>query len=333
MIKLEDIGSIGSHLNRPECVLTHQSGLLFTSDWTDNGGISIISTNGNVQRILSRENTFTVRPNGVAIEPSGSFLLAHLGNDDGGIYRLHPDGALEDLITEVDGKPLPPSNYIHLDQQGRSWITISTRKIPRADAYRQDIADGFIVLIDKHGCKVVADDLGYTNECLVHPDGQRLFVNETFSRRLTCFDIEANGNLSNRRTICEFDAGTYPDGMTFDTSGGIWITSIISNRVIRVQEDGSQQIIVEDLDPEHINIVEAAFQANELGRPHLDKAKSKQLKNISSLAFGGHDLRTAYLGCLLGDHIAYFKTPYSGVAPVHWDAPLNKLQAFLKPAQ
>ncbi|WP_430474371.1 SMP-30/gluconolactonase/LRE family protein [Thalassospira lucentensis] len=329
MISLDNIEFVGQGLNRPECVLTHKSGLLFAADWTKNGGVSIIGTDHSVHHILSKDSSFEVRPNGIAVEQKGSFLLAHLGPETGGLFRLYPDGTLEDVLTELDGTALPPSNYVHIDTQGRTWITVSTRQVPRAAAYRGDVADGYVILIDEIGARIVADDIGYTNECLVHPDGKRLFVNETFARKLSSFDIDAKGNLSNKKIVCEFGAGTFPDGMTFDTEGGIWITSIVSNRVIRVTEDGTQEILIEDVDQEHLDNVEDAFGRAAMGRPHLDRAHSQKLKNISSLAFGGADLKTAYLGCLLGDQIARFQSPFSGVKPAHWDAPLSKLRPLL----
>jgi hypothetical protein len=55
-----------------------------------------------------------------------------------------------------------------------------------------------------------------------------------------------------------------------------------------------------------------------MGRPHLDQVVSRRLRNISSLAFGGADLRTGYLGCLLGDSIATFRSPVAGFPPAHW---------------
>ena len=57
----------------------------------------------------------------------------------------------------------------------------------------------------------------------------------------------------------------------------------------------------------------------ELTRPHLDRIGSRRLKNISSLAFGGPDLRTVYLGCLLGEAVALFRSPVPGRPPVHWE--------------
>jgi hypothetical protein len=248
----------------------------------------------------------------------GSFLLCHLGAESGGVYRLAEDGTLSSFLLEVDGLPLPPTNYAHLDAQGRVWITVSTKLIPRAAGYTPHHADGFIALVDKSGARIVAENLGYTNECVVHPDGKRLFVNETFGRRLTSFEIAENGDLINKTTVAEFGVGIYPDGLVFDAEGAVWITSIVSNRVVRITADGQQETIVEDCDPAHLEWVEEAFQAGQMGRPHLDDVKSKQLRNISSLAFGGPDLKTVYLGCLLTDTIYTFPSPQAGHPPAHW---------------
>jgi tetratricopeptide (TPR) repeat protein len=82
--------------------------------------------------------------------------------------------------------------------------------------------------------------------------------------------------------------------------------------------DPQMQKMLEDGDPAHVQWAEDAYRANALGRPHLDTRAGRRLANISSLAFGGPDLRTAYLGCLLGDSIATFRTPVAGHPPVHW---------------
>jgi hypothetical protein len=161
--------------------------------------------------------------------------------------------------------------------------------------------------------------MGYTNEALLSPDGQWLYVNETFARRLTRFRVAADGALGARETVTVFGHGTYPDGLAFDAEGGVWITGIISNRVLHVARDGAQTIVVEDADTAHVEWCEQAYLAGTLGRPHLDKAAGRVLRNISSLAFGGLQLRTAYLGCLQGDAIACFDAPVAGHAPVHWE--------------
>lgn len=332
MLPLSQISFLGHGLNRPECVITHESGLLFAADWTGDGGVAILTPQGEVTRHLSRGAPRALRPNGIALELDGRFLLAELGEKTGGIWRLHPNGAVEPILAEIDGAPLPPTNYAHRDAAGRLWVTVSTRSTPRHLAWRADVADGFIVLVAHGRPRIVADGLGYTNECITSPDGDYLYVNETFARRLTRFRITDDG-LAERETVAVFGEGTFPDGLVFDAKGGIWVTSIVSNRVIRVTPDGEQEIVIEDADPAHIAWVEQSYRAGELERAHLDTVKSARLKSISSLAFGGPDRRTAYLGCLLGDAVACFPSPVAGAVPAHWSYSLDELGEQLAATQ
>lgn len=315
-IALETLRFVGNDLNRPECVLATARGELFTADWR--GGVAHLRADGSQALYVSRlSGGRPLRPNGIALRADGSFLLADLGESLGGVFVLGRGGDVRPLLERVDGIDLPPTNFVHDDGSGRIWITVSTQHCPRAAAYRRDVADGFIVLLDGRGARVVADRLGYTNEALLSPDRRWLYVNETFGRRLSRFRVAEDGSLYGRETVTEFGAGTFPDGLAFDADGGVWITSIVSNRVIRVDRDGGQQLMLEDCDAGHLERCEAAFAAGAMGRPHLDTDGGRVLRNISSLAFGGPDLRTAYLGCLLGDQLASFRAPVAGHAPTH----------------
>jgi sugar lactone lactonase YvrE len=325
-VRLEDLRYRGSGLSRPECLVTHESGWIFASDWQGSGGVACVSPEGAVHRIVAiRPENDPLRPNGIALEAGGTFLAAHLGAETGGLFRLHPDGRCEPVLLALRGVPLPPSNFPLVDRRGRIWLTISTRKVPRALDYRPEAETGFIVLIDHGAARIVADGLGYTNECALSADETELFVNETFARRLTRFSVDEDGNLSNRTTVAEFGSGTFPDGIMLDEAGNFWITSIVSNRVIRVDRNGRQTTILEESDPTHLAEVEHAFQAGSMGRSHLDGSPARRLRNISSLSFGGPSLSEAYLGCLLGDSIAIFDAPVRGLPLISYTAPLGAL--------
>lgn len=312
------LATVGQGLVRPECVLATRSGDLYAADFR--GGVAHIRPDGRIDLYVgTRPDGTPLKPNGVALRGDGSFLIADLGAETGGVFNLHRDGRVDVVLDRLDGKPLPPSNFVTQDREGRIWVTVSTRLVPRALGYRKTCNDGFVILIDDRGARIVADGLGYTNECAIDPQHRWLYVNETFRRRMSRFELTPEG-LGRRETVTEFGAGTFPDGLAFDSEGSLWVTSIVSNRVIRVLPDtGVQAVMLEDSDPGHLAWVEAAYQAGELDRPHLDSVKSRQLRNISSLAFGGPDLRTAYLGCLLGDSIATFRTDIPGEPPVHWE--------------
>jgi sugar lactone lactonase YvrE len=316
-LSLDALAFIGNGLNRPECVLCTARGDLFSADWR--GGVAHILPDGSQRLYTGRApDGRELRPNGIALQRDGSFLLADLGTELGGVFRLTRGGEVSTFLDRVNGIDLPPSNFVFTDSQARTWITVSTRQQPRSLAYRKDIADGFVVLVDNHGARIVADGLGYTNEAAIDPSGKWLYVNETFARKLSRFPLKADGSLGTKEIVTEFGAGTFPDGLAFDIAGHAWITSIVSNRIIRVAPDGSQQLMLEDADPGHLDAAETAFLAGELGRPHLDTIRSQRLRNISSLAFGGPDLRTGYFGCLLGDSLAHLRMPVAGMPPTHW---------------
>jgi len=82
------------------------------------------------------------------------------------------------------------------------------------------------------------DDLSFPNGSVITPDGTTLIVGETFASRMTAFDVEPDGRLSNRRTWAE-TPGIRPDGCCLDQAGGIWIANASTDEVVRVEEGGA----------------------------------------------------------------------------------------------
>ena len=316
-VSLDEISFIGHDLNRPECVIATSTGEILSADWrggvavTANGYSTFVRASGE----LPRDG---IKPNGIALDGFGGVLIAHLSQTEGGVWRMKRDGSTEPWLVEVDGQPLPPTNFVHVDELGRTWITVSTRHVPRDPARSPKIADGYVVLVADGTPRVVADGLGFTNEAKVDPSGKWLYVNETFGRRLTRFRIRPSG-LGGRETFAEFGEGVFPDGLEFDVHGGVWIVSIYSNRLIRVDASRRQRVFLDDFDAAFLAGVEEDFWSGGLVDRAQDLVPARRLRNVSSIAFGGHDRKTAFLGCLQGDRIATFPSPIAGVRPAHWD--------------
>ena len=303
-----NVEPFGRDLNRPECVHCTAQGDVFVSDWR--GGVTRIHPDGR-QTLIKGDRL--VKTNGFAILPDRSFLLAHLDEREGGVWRLTLDGKLTPFLED-----LPPTNFVFAFGE-KVFITVSTRLVPRTLARKPGHADGFILCVDKRGARVVAEGLGFTNECKVDPSGEWLYVNETFGKRLSRFPLHENGDLGERETMVTFGAGVFPDGLDFDAEGGVWITSVFSNRLIRVARDGSQTVVLEDNDPAFVERIEADFARGALAQAGNPDVPAKLIRNLSSSAFGGPGLRTLYLGCLQDSRIYRMPSPVAGARPPHWD--------------
>lgn len=256
--------------------------------------------------------------------------MAHLGDSDGGIYRMHANGDVELVVRTAGGELLPPTNFVIQDSQGRIWLTVSTRKTPRSADYRASANTGFIAVAEAghDDARIVADGLGYTNECVIDEARGYVWVNETFGRKLTRFTLKTTGRveLLDKRCVHRFGAGSYPDGLALDEAGFLWVTSILSNRILRISAEGTLQMMFEDAEEAHLQRTEEAYERDTLGREHLDIACSEMMQNISNLAFGGPTRKRMYIGNLLGDSLPYFDTEFTGVAMPHWDVSLGELQ-------
>ena len=83
----DDFSFIGTDLIRPECVVATKKGDLFASHAGKQGGIVKLANSGGQEFILAKHGDIPEGfvPNGFALLPDGSFLIANVG-DQGGVY-------------------------------------------------------------------------------------------------------------------------------------------------------------------------------------------------------------------------------------------------------
>jgi sugar lactone lactonase YvrE len=303
---IERLDPWGEDLHRPECVVADAAGGVFVSDWR--GGVTRIGPDGGHWSCLPQPGAFALKPNGFALEGDSGFLVAHLGDDSGGVWRLGRDGSVRPVLQQVDGIEVPPTNFVARDARDRLWVSVSTRHHPRQRAWRPDVADGFVVLVEDGAARIVADGLHYTNEVRVDPTGHWLYAIETFGRRLIRFPLRADGGLGSAETVVKWGDGTFPDGFAFDERGAIWITSLVSNRLWRWSGD-ALDIVFEEVNEAFVAEAEAAFAAGRMAAAHLGPIPGTRLQHATSVAFGGPAGRNGFLGTLHGSCIYRFDVP------------------------
>jgi sugar lactone lactonase YvrE len=139
------------------------------------------------------------------------------------------------LTPLVAPEPLLPLNRMNdavADGHGR--IYAGTMPIgcdtPTGSLYRFD-PDGTLTLIDS--------DYIVTNGPAISPDGAWLYHTDSVPRLLYRFPVRPDGSLGARQLFRQFapDEG-HPDGMTFDSDGGLWVACWGAGCVVRLRPDG-----------------------------------------------------------------------------------------------
>ena len=321
------IEMVGHDLQRPECILAEPDGSLWTAD--ARGGVMHIAADGEQTLIaqqptagLSESSSAADRmmggtlPNGIAFDANGDIVIANFGTD--AIERMTRDGTSELLFDNMDGKPLGKMNFCLLDNKGRIWFTVTTRQSPWTISINEKTADGYVGVIDEQGIRVVADGFVGTNEIRFDANEEWLYVVETNAKRISRVRINDAAEEVEREIYGPADLGGYPDGFAFDAYGNLWITLILTERLIALTPDGEVLTLLDDGNPEALAIYNKHYAEGTTTPELMGACKGSLAPMMASITFGGPDLQTVYIGSLAGTSLPSFRSPVPGLPMAHW---------------
>jgi D-xylonolactonase len=128
-------------------------------------------------------------------------------------------GTLQRLAEPEPERTTNRFNDGKCDAQGRFWGGTMD--------FACEAPTGALYRLDGDGHCVRAFDAGYpvTNGPAWSADGRTMFVNDTARRKVFAFPFDAHdGSLGEPRLFLHFEKGDgYPDGMTTDADGRLWI--------------------------------------------------------------------------------------------------------------
>jgi len=142
-----------------------------------------------------------------------------------GMARLHlPADGSDCRLLEWVAKPFPVGSPLRLndaktDAHGRVWAG----SLNNDDESRPD---GRLLRLDEQGrCEEVDGPYGVANGPAISPCQTWMLHTDSGARTIYAFDLDApSGQISNKRVWKRFEeADGYPDGMTFDAQGRVWV--------------------------------------------------------------------------------------------------------------
>lgn len=322
------IRHVGRDLQRPECILAERDGTVWAAD--ARGGAMRIAPDGSQRLVVPAapvqgQADFATRyvqsqgslPNGMAFLPNGDFIIANWGSDS--VEVMTREGCVRRLFDRIDGRPLGKTNFVLRDSRGRVWLTVTTRMQPWTDSINARARDGYIALIDETGVRIVADGFEGTNEVRLDAREEWLYVVESNARRISRLRVGDGGSLSGREVYGPSVLDGFPDGFAFDSFGNLWVTLVMSDKLVAITPEGDVLTLLDDGNPEATERLDRHY-ANRTLTPEIMAAAAGTLAPwMASLTFGGPDLQTVYLGSLRGATLPTFRAPVAGVPPIHWN--------------
>lgn len=171
------------------------------------------------------------------------------------VVLLDADGTLHTLTSLEPDLPDNRLNDAKSDPAGRLWAGTMTMSEARPD--------GALYRIDGEGVtERVVSGLTVSNGLDWSPDATRMYLNDSPTRRVDVFDHDpATGAVSGRRPFARIEPdGGFPDGLTVDAEGGVWVALFAGGQVRRYSPEGT-----------------------------LDAVVPLPVSNVTSLTFGGPD--------------------------------------------
>ena len=204
-----------------------RDGHLWMSDMHDQKVLKV-APSGNFEVVVQLADD---QPSGLGWLPNGDLLIVAMSSRrllrfDGTEISVHAD--LSELASGI-------CNDMVVDSIGRAYVGNFGFDLHHGAPQR----NAELILVEPDGkARCVDDEVLFPNGTVITPDDATLIVAETFAGRLTAFDLDASGELSNRRVWAQLPEGAVPDGICLDAGGGIWSASPSTNNCIRQIEGG-----------------------------------------------------------------------------------------------
>src|SRR5215211_6573421 len=185
-------------------------GRLWFSNWGAQEVVAV-DADGNSEVVTRVPTTL---PFSIDWLPDGRLLI--VSGPEGLLLRMEPDAS---LVTHIDLTGISDKGWNEIVVDGRSNAYVN--------------GAGFDLMAGEE----FAPGIAFPNGMAVTPDNSTLIVAESYGKRLTAFDIAADGGLSSRRVWADLGGGV-PDGICVDAEGAVWYGDVPNKRCVRVREGG-----------------------------------------------------------------------------------------------
>ncbi|MHC4158605.1 MAG: SMP-30/gluconolactonase/LRE family protein [Planctomycetota bacterium] len=163
--------------------------------------------------------------NGLFFDKNGNMLVCEGGRRQ--LVSINPQGKVTVLADRYNNKRLNSPNDLWVDPKGGVYFT--DPRYGRTDDLEQDGEHVYYLSPDRKRFIRVIDDMVKPNGIIGTPDGKLLYVTDHGGDKTFVYNINEDGTLSDKKLF----AAESSDGMTIDSKGNIYLTSMPSSTLSR----------------------------------------------------------------------------------------------------
>ncbi|HLG75754.1 MAG TPA: SMP-30/gluconolactonase/LRE family protein, partial [Ktedonobacteraceae bacterium] len=145
------------------------------------------------------------------------------------------------------------------------------------------------------------------------------YISESNGRRIIRFRIEHDGTLADRESVGPDPLGetAFPDGFALDAEGNVWATIVTQNSLVIITPHGDIHTVFADPNPKAAPALLEAYGSGVMPVRLLGATAGPTIQLPTSVAFGGPDLQTVYMGSLAMPYLLSFRSPVPGLPLQH----------------
>jgi gluconolactonase len=227
-IPIEKFGIFAMRIDHPECIAFNRAGELWAGG--EAGQIYRIPPDGNAQ-LIANMGGFC---GGLAFSPGDELFVC---NPALGIVKVLPNGSFSVFATHAGEHKIICPNYGLFDSAGNYYVTDSGQFRKR---------NGYLLRFAPDGNgKVLAGPFGYANGLALTADDRVLFMVESDTDSVLRFEILSDGSVSKPEVYAD-GCGRFPDGLTLDAEGNLYVCCYASDEIWRVSPDRDKTLFAWD---------------------------------------------------------------------------------------
>jgi sugar lactone lactonase YvrE len=196
-------------------------GNLYAVNFEKEGTIGIVDSLGNAS--LFAELPDGSIGNGIRFDERDNMYVADYVNHN---VLMIPVGTNEVKVFAHDPRLNQPND-----------LAIAPNGILFASDPNWEKGTGQLWRVDENGFHLLEDEMGTTNGIEVSPDGKHLYVNESLQRRIWRYDLDGEGNVTEKTLFYQFDDHGL-DGMRSDLKGNLYVCRYDAGMVVVLNPEG-----------------------------------------------------------------------------------------------